>query len=35
VLTVCDGHTGPDIIAGKRYSDAECDAMLAKGSDRA
>lgn len=28
VLTVCDGHTGPDIIAGKRYSDAECDALL-------
>ncbi len=29
-LTVCDGHTGPDIIPGKRYSDAECDALLAK-----
>lgn len=28
VLTVCDGHTGADIIAGKRYSDAECDAIL-------
>lgn len=27
VLTVCDGHTGPDIIKGKRYSDAECDAL--------
>lgn len=21
VLTVCDGHTGADIILGKRYSD--------------
>ena len=30
VLTVCDGHTGPDIIKGKRYSDAECDAILHK-----
>lgn len=30
VLTVCDGHTGPDIIPGKRYSDAECDALTRK-----
>lgn len=30
VLTVCDGHTGPDIVRGKRYTDAECDALLAK-----
>ncbi|MEQ9721277.1 lysozyme [Yersinia alsatica] len=28
VLTVCDGHTGQDIIPGKLYSDAECDALL-------
>ncbi|HEI6729932.1 lysozyme [Yersinia aleksiciae] len=28
VLTVCDGHTGKDIIPRKRYSDAECDALL-------
>lgn len=28
VLTVCNGHTGPDIIKGKRYSDAECEALL-------
>lgn len=27
VLTVCDGHTGADIIPGKRYTDAECDAL--------
>ncbi|WP_145531836.1 glycoside hydrolase family protein, partial [Yersinia kristensenii] len=26
VLTVCDGHTGKDIIPNKKYSDAECDA---------
>ncbi|MBZ9873067.1 lysozyme [Mesorhizobium sp. BR1-1-9] len=30
VLTVCDGHTGSDIIPGKRYTDAECDAILQK-----
>ncbi|HHX8939390.1 TPA: lysozyme [Yersinia enterocolitica] len=30
VLTVCDGHTGKDIIPSKRYSDAECDALLHK-----
>ncbi|AJJ12169.1 lysozyme domain protein [Yersinia rohdei] len=28
VLTVCDGHTGKDIILGKCYSDTECDALL-------
>lgn len=27
VLTVCDGHTGSDIIHGKRYTDKECDAL--------
>lgn len=28
VLTVCHGHTGPDIVEGKRYSKAECQALL-------
>ena len=28
VLTVCYGHTGEDIIADKRYSQAECEKML-------
>lgn len=28
VLTVCDGHTGRDIEAGKTYTHAECDAWL-------
>jgi len=28
ILTVCQGHTGPDVIKGKRYSLAECDAFL-------
>lgn len=32
VLTVCQGHTGADIIPGKRYSKAECDALLVKGA---
>lgn len=25
--TVCDGHTGSDIVWGKRYTDKECDAL--------
>ncbi len=28
VLTVCYGHTGKDIVPGKRYTPAECGAML-------
>jgi len=28
ILTVCRGHTGPDIIKGRTYSLAECDALL-------
>lgn len=28
VWTVCDGHTGTDIIKGKRYTDRECDRLL-------
>lgn len=34
VLTVCDGHTGQDIIPGKRYSDKECDALTRKDLSR-
>lgn len=30
VWTVCDGHTGNDIILGKVYTDSECDVLLAK-----
>lgn len=30
VLTVCRGHTGPDIVPNKRYTPAECDALTAK-----
>jgi len=28
VLTVCYGHTGPDIIEDKRYTLEECNALL-------
>lgn len=28
ILTVCAGHTGPDIVKGKKYSLAECDALM-------
>ncbi|MBK4723922.1 lysozyme [Pantoea agglomerans] len=30
VWTVCYGHTGPDIIKSKTYTDAECQALLNK-----
>lgn len=30
VLTVCYGHTGPDIMLGKTYTEAECQALLNK-----
>ncbi|CRL44486.1 Lysozyme RrrD [Sodalis glossinidius str. 'morsitans'] len=28
VLSVCYGHTGSDIVPGKRYSAAECQSLL-------
>lgn len=28
ILTVCEGHTGPDVVAGKKYSLAECRALM-------
>lgn len=28
VWTVCDGHTGNDIIKGRKYTDRECDRLL-------
>lgn len=28
ILTVCRGHTGPDVVAGKKYSLAECDKFF-------
>lgn len=28
ILTVCRGHTGADVVKGRRYSLAECDQFL-------
>ena len=28
ILTVCEGHTGKDIVKGKKYSLEECDEFL-------
>lgn len=28
ILTVCRGHTGPDVIKGKKYSLEECDQFM-------
>ena len=28
IMTVCEGHTGPDVIWQRRYSIAECNAFL-------
>lgn len=28
VWTVCDGHTGADIVKGKKYTDRECDRLM-------
>ena len=28
ILTVCRGHTGPDVVKNKVYSLAECDALF-------
>jgi len=30
ILTVCDGITGKDVIPGKTYTDAECNALTIK-----
>lgn len=34
VLTVCQGHTGPDIELNKTYTKAECDKLLVKNTER-
>lgn len=28
ILTVCKGHTGPDVVKNRRYSQAECDQLM-------
>ena len=30
VLTVCYGHTGPDVVKGKKYDVATCKALLSE-----
>ena len=35
VLTVCAGHTGPDIVVGKVYSDDECKKLTTKDAKKA
>lgn len=30
ILTVCNGHTGSDIITGRRYTPEQCSYLLAK-----
>ena len=35
ILTVCRGHTGPDVIRGKKYSLAECDQFMTDDMRRA
>ena len=34
VWTVCQGHTGPEVIPGKTYTKADCDALLVKNAER-
>ena len=35
ILTVCMGHTGPDVIKGKKYSLEECDQFMTDDMRRA
>lgn len=35
VLTVCAGHTGPDVIVNKVYSEGECNALTEKDAQKA
>lgn len=35
VLTVCTGHTGPDVVVGKVYTDAECTRMTQGDAEKA
>jgi lysozyme len=34
VWTVCDGITGPDVIHGKTYTDAECNRLTIKHTEK-
>jgi lysozyme len=35
VLTVCDGHTGPDVKVRKKYTPAECTALTDQDATKA
>lgn len=35
ILTVCDGHTGPDIVVGKVYSNQECHSLTVADAKKA
>lgn len=35
VLTVCVGHTGPDVTVGKVYTDQECDKLTEQDASKA
>lgn len=35
VWSVCDGHTGPDIVVYKTYTDRECDALTLADAQKA
>lgn len=34
ILTVCDGIIGPDVVAGKTYTDADCDRLARRYVER-
>ncbi len=33
IMTVCSGHTGPDVVVNKVYSPKECEALTARDVD--
>lgn len=35
VWTVCEGHTGPDVLPGKTYTDGECATLADRDSAKA
>lgn len=35
VLTVCTGHTGPDVVVGKVYTQEQCDNLTQQDAEKA
>lgn len=35
VLTVCSGHTGPDVVVGKVYNPSQCAALTSEDASKA